>query len=54
MLVLYGKFFLKSYHGKTGFDVRKYLQFCNEGAEHNRRNVIRDNFLKIPKTKHAA
>ena len=43
-------FFLKSYHGKTGFDISRYLKFTDEVAGRVTRNVARGNTIKIPKT----
>ena len=34
-------FFLKSYHGKTGYDVRKYLRFTDEDVRRATRAAAR-------------
>ena len=38
-------FYLKSYHGKTGYNVRQDMKFVDEGVERVTRNVARVNTL---------
>ena len=40
-------FFLKSYHGKTGYDVRRYLAFSDENSRRSTRQSIHGCLLKI-------
>ena len=43
-------FFLKSYHDKTGYDIRTYLKFADEDAPRATRNAVRGTLLLV---KHA-